>query len=196
MTHWTKEMRKAQSKRLRGNKYWKLRKSKTNSLAGKTYEEIHGKEKAEELKRNRSLVHKNKVVSKTTRAKISSKLKMISQQPGYINSFKGKHHAEKQKKRIALGGQKRKGKNNPRWKGGRMLQLGYWLVLVPDHPFSTRGYVREHRLVMEKKIGRYLKKKEQVHHINGIKTDNRIENLILFPNASEHTKHHARLKQL
>jgi len=43
---------------------------------------------------------------------------------------------------------------------------------------------------MEKHIGRYLTPEEVVHHINEIKTDNRIENLMLFKNANEHTKFH------
>ena len=64
---------------------------------------------------------------------------------------------------------------------------GYILVHTPNHPMADKdGYVREHRLVMEKHICRYLKNEEVVHHINQIKSDNRIENLMLFNNDKEH----------
>lgn len=83
------------------------------------------------------------------------------------------------------------GKNHYRWKGGRMKGGKYVLIFSPNHPFSDRhGYVREHRLVMEESIGRYLKPKEVVHHINGNHTDNRIENLQLLSGISEHMKLH------
>ena len=65
--------------------------------------------------------------------------------------------------------------------GGAIIDtLGYIRDLVPDHPMaSTFGYVYRHRLVMEKHLGRYLDSKEHVHHINGNKKDNHIENLKL-----------------
>ena len=68
------------------------------------------------------------------------------------------------------------------WKGGKIKDYnGYILVLNHEHPFKNiKNYVYEHRLVMEKHLGRYLKSTEQVHHLNGIKDDNRIENLGLF----------------
>lgn len=77
------------------------------------------------------------------------------------------------------------------WKGGRFKNsFGYIKISMPNHPFNNSGYVLEHRLVMEKFIGRYLTPKEIVHHINHNKTDNRIENLKLFKNHSEHQKYH------
>lgn len=47
-------------------------------------------------------------------------------------------------------------------------------------------YVLEHRLVMERMLGRYLKSLEVVHHINGDPSDNRDENLSIFANQSGH----------
>ena len=70
---------------------------------------------------------------------------------------------------------------------------GYIIIYKPDHPYSTKDcYIMEHRLIMEASLGRYLTKKEQIHHINGIKNDNRIENLMLFATNSEHCRFHAR----
>ena len=72
----------------------------------------------------------------------------------------------------------RGGENHHGWKGGRSKRPdGYVYVLVPNHPQTKRKYILEHRLVMEKHIGRYLERWEIVHHRNGIRDDNRIENL-------------------
>lgn len=70
------------------------------------------------------------------------------------------------------------GEENPNWKGGKTIDAyGYIFIYAPGHPYAHRNYVKEHRLVMEKSLNRYLDPKEIVHHINGIKYDNRIENL-------------------
>lgn len=87
------------------------------------------------------------------------------------------------------------GSKNPKWKGGYRIKEGYIQLLCPSHPAASGiGYVYEHRLVVEENIGRYLITDEHIHHINGIKTDNRIENLQILSN-SDHVKLHHKIKK-
>ena len=90
-------------------------------------------------------------------------------------------------------GVKLMGVNSGNWNGGKHVHTdGYVLILNHTHPnCNSQGYVFGHRLIMEKHLGRYLKPKEVIHHINFVKDDNRIENLMLFANNIEHRKHHA-----
>ena len=94
-----------------------------------------------------------------------------------------------------------KGEKSNNWKGGKYkTPEGYILIYSPNHPFKNGtggGYVLEHRLIMEQKIGRYLRKDEIVHHKNETKDDNRIENLMIL-NTSQHSIHHipTRMKNL
>jgi hypothetical protein len=93
---------------------------------------------------------------------------------------------------------------SPRWNGGRSKGRGYiYIRIYPDdfyYPMADiRGYVPEHRLVMATHINRCLLTWEIVHHKNGIKHDNRLENLQLLATVTRHlpdvlTK--ARIKQL
>lgn len=72
------------------------------------------------------------------------------------------------------------------WKGGRTIRPdGYVFIRQGDHPKASNGYVQEHRLVMEQSLGRYLFPNETIHHKNGVKSDNRIENLELW--SSNHS---------
>ena len=108
-------------------------------------------------------------------------------------SRKGKQHSEETRQQMRDHSYY-KGKfqnNHPGWRGGKSAHSdGYIYVSCPGHPHALKlgHYVLEHRLVMEKHICRYLDPKEVVHHINGIRNDNRIENLMLFANG---TLHHA-----
>lgn len=69
---------------------------------------------------------------------------------------------------------------------------GYKYIYMPDHPNCTSlGYIAEHRLVLENKIGRLLKHDEVAHHINENKFDNSPENLELM-SFSEHSSYHAK----
>lgn len=80
---------------------------------------------------------------------------------------------------------------------GKPLQTkqGYILVCCPEHPNANKGrkkaYLLEHRLVMSNYLKRALKSDECVHHINGDKSDNRIENLKIYSN-SDHMRHHGK----
>lgn len=100
----------------------------------------------------------------------------------------------------------RSGEGHPEWKGGRVVtKAGYVKLWCPEHPtcvrtnerraarangkyFPKAKYVWEHRLVMEKSIGRFLSSKEVVHHLNGVTSDNHLENLVLFGSNAEHLK--------
>lgn len=73
-------------------------------------------------------------------------------------------------------------KLKPDYGTGRYLKNGYVMVFRKGHPRTQgrKNYVFEHILVMEKYLGRPLAKDENVHHINGVKSDNRVENLELW----------------
>lgn len=85
------------------------------------------------------------------------------------------------------------GAANPAWKGGRFKveSTGYVFCYVPGHPFAVNNRVQEHRLVMEKVLGRYLSPDEVVHHLNQVRDDNRPENLAVLSNEEHSAIHRA-----
>ena len=75
----------------------------------------------------------------------------------------------------------RRGDRRYNWKGGKSIDDGYVRLLKPEHNRANkRGYVYEHLVVMENYLNRPLDKHETVHHLNGDRADNRIENLELW----------------
>lgn len=82
--------------------------------------------------------------------------------------------------RLELYHQKKAEKHHG-WKGGRYKQpSGYVRIYMPDHPNARGQYVLEHVYVMSNYLGRPIIRGETVHHMNGKRDDNRIENLELW----------------
>jgi len=89
------------------------------------------------------------------------------------------------------------GDKHPNWKGGKpQIYGGYKWIYKPDHPKAHKNRVREHILVAEKMLGRYLKPDEIVHHIDFNKLNNDPDNLFIFKDASNHQKVKASLFKL
>lgn len=104
---------------------------------------------------------------------------------------KGYRHTEATKAKLR---ERKIGDKNPQWKGGRFFdnKNERWWIYKPQHPSANfRGYVQEHRLVVESKIGRFLRKNEIVHHIDENKLNNAPENLRVMT-QSEHLSLHRR----
>jgi len=141
-----------------------------------------GRKHTKKSKEKNKIKHKKENLSKETLEKMrkshkgkNSHRKGIKLEEEYgckkANEIRKKHSASK---KGMYGGEK-----NPKWNNGIKNHKGYIYIYSPDHPGNNQGYVPEHRLVMEKNIGRYLKQEEEIHHLNGIKNDNQINNLIL-----------------
>jgi hypothetical protein len=106
---------------------------------------------------------------------------------GFLSVETRKKISERNKLQIG-----EKGKN---WKGGTYKRDGYNWVYSPEHPFTRDKHVSEQRLVMEKYLGRFLTSGEIVHHKNGNKLDNRIENLELVTRSGHINIHRKNWRQ-
>ena len=97
----------------------------------------------------------------------------------------GTHRSEETKKKISEG---LSGSKSYRWKGGKSRHsAGYVTVTIPGR---QKKQELEHRVIMEKKLGRPLKPDEVVHHEDEVKDNNDPKNLGLFSGQGDHSRHH------
>lgn len=128
----------------------------------KTSDYTRGRKHTKEVREIISKTHKGKVLSPETRKKISE-------------GHKGKYRIK-----TEFGGHRKERDD------------GYLAVYCPEHPnASADGYVMEHRLVIEKILGRYLEPDEVVHHIDENRKNNEPSNLSIFRNLKDHRRYHA-----
>ena len=110
-----------------------------------------------------------------------------------VRQYLLKKYTPKQKRAIVKGNIKwPRGKDSPNWKGGREItKAGYIRIWI-----SRDERIMEHRMVMEKHVGRKLNRNEVVHHINGNNSDNRLSNLQLTTFGEDIRQHNlARYKK-
>ena len=144
--------------------------------------------------------HRDKMEKIMSSKEYKKNMSKIAKEKGFGKWMVGKKYSEKFKKNLSKNST---GKNNPHWKGGKYkTKAGYIFIKNRKHPFCNKcGYIFEHRLVMEKHLGRYLKPEEVVHHkgtkypMNSFKDrgDNRIKNLTLFVNNGKHKSYHYKI---
>ena len=122
----------------------------------------------------------------------------------------GKNHTEASKQIMREKQLQRevKGVNHPTWKGGRHLARGYVMIALDTLSLeeqsrfgsmatrSSKRYIPEHRLVMARHLGRVLEPTEVIHHINGNKSDNRLENLDMYGAKTHKMEHQALMREL
>jgi len=81
-------------------------------------------------------------------------------------------------------------------KSERLRSCGYTYLHRPDHPHANqRGYVAEHRLIVEEVLGKTLPRDAVVHHHNGDRADNRPCNLVVCPDQAYHIFIHNRMRR-
>jgi hypothetical protein len=115
-------------------------------------------------------------------ARKNGKLKNLGSYRGENHHWYGRKLTKEHREKISNAS---KGEKNIHWNNGVLTTVqGYRKIRVKE------TYIQEHRVNMEKSIGRELKKTEVVHHINEDKEDNKIENLFLFKSNKDHAYYH------
>ena len=103
----------------------------------------------------------------------------------YYHRNKDRINAEARAKRAA----KRDAEGLPPLYSIPTRNISHYGYVIIKHPITGEHGCREHRVVMEEYIGRPLLSSEAVHHINGVRTDNRLENLQLMTRSEHSTMH-------
>lgn len=127
---------------------------------------------------------------------IADRLSSDEWQPYWIQQTGSEYHPSNKvvnkclKRHIRLRGRGAPGSRNGSWKGGvRIDRHGYRLVYSPGHPHAaSNGCVREHRLVAEKTLGRFLTPCEVVHHLDDDPSNNSPDNLMVYDTNSQHIR--------
>ena len=136
--------------------------------------------------------YKKTLCSKECRSKFMSqgqRIRMINNNP-----MKMAEVVDRQK--ISRLG-KNSGEKHHMWKGGTEITVdGYRVIYAPKHPMAHKGKYQEHRIIMEKHIGRYLTRNEIVHHKDGNKLNNKIENLEIMTRAEHCLTHKPSARKL
>ncbi len=137
------------------------------------------------------------LVDKMSIADIAKKIGCASNLPGkWMRHFGIPRRSDEEGIRLAHTQEKFLNKRNPetcsKWHGGRWIDAkGYVYIYKPDHHRVTRKcYVQEHILVWEQVHNKQLPDGWIIHHLKGIKGDNRPENLVAMPKANHGYLHH------
>ena len=153
---------------------------------------IKGEKMSDEQKRKLSATNKgNKGCGWARGTKGVIKANSGSFKKGHKRGMTGKRHTPEAIAKIKKSNRKKQGRK-------RIGTDGYIYVKTYEHPnlakFGSGREIKEEVLAVEKYLGRYLDIKAVVHHINFNRTDNRLENLYIFKNPSEHTRFHSNVR--
>ena len=124
------------------------------------------------IKKFCSIVCRSKGYNMSKKARDAARERRIYMNKKFpISSKQAKMNGSKSKGKIPIG------ENHCRWNGGKKInQEGYRCIRYKEHPRAQNGYVLEHTLAMEAYLGRFLNSDEVVHHIEGNKLNNSINN--------------------